>query len=92
MILAAADYGLYQEGEPPPILGLAFQCERWNTLPHAGGLLDQPAGLMRKMTALLNVYYAHFHSIKAENVVEWGKANPGAMKIIKQVTELRNGR
>lgn len=91
MMLAAADFGLYGEGEPPPILALAFQCERWNALPCAGGLLDQPAGLLGKMTALSNIYRAHKESKSSPNIVEWGKANPELMKIIEKVGKLRHG-
>ena len=42
--------------EPPPELDLALKCQRWNTLPHAGGILDQPEGLMDKLGWVLNVY------------------------------------
>lgn len=29
------------DGQPPPELILAWQCERWNALPVDGGLYDQ---------------------------------------------------
>jgi len=35
---------------------MAWQCERWNALPEAGGLFDQDAKLMTRMTALSNIY------------------------------------
>lgn len=48
----AANHG----SPPPPELVLAWRCERWQSLPDAGGLLDQDARRMRIMTQLLNVY------------------------------------
>jgi len=43
--------------EPPPIeLRMAWQCQRWDALPDAGGMHDQDYQLLFRMTALLNVY------------------------------------
>jgi len=74
---------------PPDELRLAFRCQQWGTLPHSGGLLDQPAGLVERMTIAVNVYNA----MKA-----WGEHDPkrdaeffksDAWQIVKQVLELR---
>ena len=37
---------------------MAWTCEKYNSLPEAGGVLDQPFALMDKMTVLSNVYGA----------------------------------
>lgn len=44
---------------PPPVeLQLAWKCERWNTLPDAGGMYDQDCRLTTYMTGLSNIYNA----------------------------------
>lgn len=89
MILAAADYGEEPSGEPPPELGLALSCHRWNSLPEAGGLLDQPAGLMRRLAIVENIYNT-FKALKASNnYAEFGDKNPGAVKLIEEITRMR---
>ena len=46
-----------QEGAPPPPeLNLAWLCERWVALPDEGGIYDQDAQLISRMTAASNVY------------------------------------
>lgn len=40
--------------EPPDELKLLWQIERYKALPLAGGLLDQPAILMRQMNICIN--------------------------------------
>ncbi|MBU2249813.1 MAG: hypothetical protein KKD77_23905 [Gammaproteobacteria bacterium] len=87
-MLAAADYG-ETNGDPPPELELAFQCRRWTSLPEAGGLLDQPAGLMRRMTILENIYNAFRGKEEANNLAEWGEKNPQAVKILDSIYALR---
>lgn len=47
---------MHTESAPPPLeLKLAWQCERWRTLPENGGLMDQDYQLMQRMNALSNV-------------------------------------
>jgi hypothetical protein len=38
------------------MLTLAWQCERWHTLPESGGLMDQDYATMQAMSAAKNVY------------------------------------
>jgi len=46
-----------RHGEPPPPeLTLAWDCERWKTLPDAGGLYDQEYALMQKMDKYQSIY------------------------------------
>ena len=85
-MLAAADY---ENGAPPPDLSLALSCRRWNSLPLSGGLLDQPAGLMRRLAIVENIYNA-FRSMKqADDLGEWGDKNPDALGIVDSIYALR---
>jgi len=88
--LAAADYA---EGKttPPDELRLAFRCQQWGTLPCSGGLLDQPAGLVDRMTIAINVYDAWKGWLGREpgKDAEFVKANPDAWKIVQHIIELR---
>jgi hypothetical protein len=89
MMLAAADYGLDSKSPPPPDLELAFACKRWNSLPEAGGLLDQPAGLIQRMTVAENIYNAFRAMVTAKNAAKFADDNPGVMDLIENVTRLR---
>jgi len=89
--LAAADYGL-GEGEPPPEIRMAQLCERWHALPEAGGLLDQPAGLVEKMSIAMNVFNAHKAMLESGDWATWLTENKQGAEIINWVKELRNGR
>ena len=44
------------DGDQPPELTLALMCQKWNTLPDAGGLHDQDARLMKTMSGVLTVH------------------------------------
>jgi len=47
------------EGTPPPVeLRLAWQCEKWNTLPEDGGLYDQDFMTMFLMNSLKSMHDA----------------------------------
>jgi hypothetical protein len=90
LILGAADYA-EDNGDPPPELRLAMNCRAWGCLPEAGGLQDQPAGLITRMNVCLNVYDAMRASIKAKDKVTWAKENPEAYEIMQDVIRMRNG-
>lgn len=98
MILAAAEYADTPEdkrGAPPPVLALAFQCDRWHYLPRAGGIQDQPAGLLNKMNMSMSVYNAIQGYNAAESTAEWAALNPGSYNTWQMVMEIRkeqNGR
>jgi hypothetical protein len=47
-----------ENASPPPELRLGWNCERWQTLPDAGGIHDQEYQLVQSMNASLNVYHA----------------------------------
>ena len=63
---------------PPPVLTLGLRLRTWQTLPHVGGLLDQPEALMQQIDAALAAYdawqayqqkrQAAFNTIEADHV------------------------
>jgi len=78
----------------PPLLELAFQVEQYNALPLSGGLWEQPAGLMRKILQVLNVYHAiRRHEIEGKQpgeMAKWRKENEYVWNIVSEMNELRN--
>jgi len=68
---------------------LAWQCERWGALPEVGGVLDQPAGLLERMSLFLNVYNVHKSYYNATNSVEWTKRNPEAWRLVAKVQRMQ---
>ena len=90
MILAVADCA-EGKGPPPGELMLAWQAQTWNTLPEAGGLRDQPAGLIERMSATLRVYDAMkiYADSPPGNEGEFTKQNPRAWEIVLSVMGLR---
>ncbi len=73
----------------PAALQLAWQAERWGALPEAGGLLDQPAGLMQRMGALMNVYNA-YKTMQAHTgkLVQLANTNPQVISLVRQIEKL----
>lgn len=86
MILAAAD-AARKRTPPPPELVLAWRCEQYRTLPRAGGLWDQPFGLVEKMTVCLNVYNACREWARGVGK-DWIKNNRSTFEILQAVWEL----
>ena len=89
-MLAAAD-AAQGAGSMPAELELGLQCERWGALPEAGGLLDQPLGLMARIAAAVNV----FHAFRSEQnrgkltLTEWTERNPAAWQIVARIEKMR---
>ena len=77
----------------PPLLELAFQVEQYNALPLSGGLYDQPAGLMRKIRQILNVYHAirrhETEGKKPGETAKWRKENEPVWNIVSEMNNLR---
>lgn len=69
---------------------MAWHCERWAALPEAGGLLDQPAGLLTQMTAAVNVYNAFKTLARGNNIMQLAKEQPHILKIVTQVEKLED--
>lgn len=92
MILAAAECGENPQAEPPPELRLAWQATGYHALPEAGGLLDQPAGLLNRMTAAYNAWQA-FDRYRRRDVSkhqQWVEANPELWNEILRIRKLRD--
>jgi hypothetical protein len=86
-----ADY--VEKNQPlPRELQLAFRCNQWNTLPNPGGLLDQPAGLIEKMTVSLNYYNAltAWKNRDKTKDSEFVKQHPYDWAMVQHVMELRS--
>jgi hypothetical protein len=94
-MMAAAEYADDPLGEPPPDLKLAIMCARWNCLPYEGGLMDQPAGTINRMSVAKNIYDAckarmnYKDSEGQTNVVEWTNNNPEAADMLAAVDRMR---
>ena len=88
MILAAVACA-EGNGPPPPELELAWDARAWNTLPEDGGLRDQRAGELRRMSAALNAYDAMkaFHA--STDKAQWAQDRPGQWEILQYVMTLR---
>lgn len=56
-MLAAAD-AAENNGHAPPELEMAWDASAYGIPPYAGGRSDQPAGLLRKMRVLSNIFDA----------------------------------
>lgn len=90
IILAAADYA-EGRGQPPEELLLAWDCRTFGALPEAGGVRDQPAGLLRRMRQALGVFNA-FRSWKAREAAkedEWVERHPTEWQIVQSVIGFR---
>ena len=90
MIIAAADCATDKSVPPPRYLSLAWDCLNWHCLPEAGGILDQPAGLISKMNYLKNIYDAHLGLYNAKEAAAFGDRHPDALRIVARVRKMKN--
>jgi hypothetical protein len=90
MILAAAAFS-DGKGPPPDELQLYLECRKWRRLPRAGGILDQPAGLLQRMNACWEATQAvrAYGERKPGTDAAWKQAHPNEWAWVKQVRELR---
>jgi len=74
--------------EPPAELALWWTCEHFRALPCAGGVLDQPAGLLRRMRT-----YAFAHEAMGAfwrlPQAEFEQRYPGGMQMVNFVLRYR---
>lgn len=61
---------------------------QWGALPEAGGLLDQPAGLIRKMDAAKSAYDTVKGRLRTKNVIAWIDENPARNDYYQEIKEL----
>jgi hypothetical protein len=77
----------------PRLLELALECEEYRALPYSGGVMDQPAGLLRKMRQVNNVYQT-FKVYQQEGnrpgeTAKWKREHEDMWNIVSQVEKLR---
>ena len=77
----------------PALLELAVNCENYRALPYSGGVLEQPAGLLRKMRQVNNVYEAvriyKREGNKPGESAKWKREHEEVWDIVNQVERLR---
>ena len=77
----------------PALLELAVNCENYRALPYSGGVLEQPAGLLRKMRQVNNVYEAvriyKREGKKPGESAKWKREHEEVWDIVDQVEKLR---
>jgi len=77
----------------PALLELALNCENYRALPYSGGVMEQPAGLLRKMRQARNVYEAvriyKREGNKPGESAKWKREHQEVWEIVDQVEKLR---
>ena len=77
----------------PALLELALNCETYRSLPYSGGVMEQPAGLLRKMRQVNNVYEAvriyKREGNKPGETAKWKREHEDVWDIVDQVDKLR---
>ena len=86
--MAAADCA-EGKGPPPTELLYHWKAQNYETLPFSGGTAEQPAGLIERMTAAGNAYYAWKGLSQSGNKNTWRKDNPDAWKTCVYIMDLR---
>jgi len=65
----------------------------YKSLPYSGGVMEQPAGLLRKMRQINNVYQAvRFYKNtppKPGELAKWKKEHADVWAVVEQVDRLR---
>jgi hypothetical protein len=74
-------------------LELGFESQQFRALPYDGGILDQPAGLLKKIRMALNVHHAFAsyqrHGQKPGEWAKWRKEHEDLWNIISEIEKLR---
>ena len=72
---------------------MAWDSRTFGGLPEAGGLMDQPAGLLRRMRAALSVYEAwmRWKAMPAGEAGQFAERYPGDWTLVQRVMEMSNG-
>ncbi len=78
-----------KKGAPPPELELAWSARSWKALPEPGGLLDQPAGLLKRMQISINIWdaFQQWKAHKPGDEIAFKKNYPWAWEIILGLRE-----
>ena len=90
MIIAAGVYA-ERKGDAPAELMASFKTDQYG-LPFAGGWMDQPAGLVGKMTAARNMYEAvKGWRESGPKMAYWAEKNPQAWKLVQEYLKETKG-
>jgi hypothetical protein len=77
-----------RDGEPPPYeLQVNWGCERYHSLPGAGGYFDQDAALIFRMQALANIHQAVSHYVNASGA-EIHRLTESERRILRSLKDL----
>ena len=78
---------------PPAELKIAWQCERWHTLPDVGGLHDQDYTLMRRMNTCMNIYNAvqRIYSLQGKQIHTLSDSERAILKSLMDLGLLFHG-
>lgn len=96
MIVAALKAGRGDnDATIPKELQAAWYASRWGVMPKAGGILDQPAGMLKRMAILENIYNATRSYWQSSDKATWAKSNDWAWELYARARqaekELLNG-
>lgn len=81
------------KGPPPPELRLMWECQDFpGTLPYPGALLDQPAGLVKRMRACQSFWLTLASFRHAKSWSQWQASNSEGWKLISAIERLRKKR
>ena len=89
MILAVAACA-EDDGPPPPELAAYWKMKEYGLPPRTGGQDAQPAGLLDRMSAAANVYYAWKGLSQAQKKGTWQTEHPDQWRVCRQVMKLRS--
>lgn len=95
-LIVAAGLCATEEGPPPQSLALAWRCHEYHALPEIGGLRDQLAGEVERMSALNNVYravrswYQMFWGGQGDIKI-WLKYHKHDWKIVQEWRKMKDG-
>lgn len=81
------------KGDLPHELELAFYARDFGALPEAGGIYDQPAGLLRRMKNAMDIYnlWREWKSLTAETTGNWIKRNKERWAVVQEIMRMRDG-
>lgn len=93
-MMAVVEYVENKRTGPPPELEIGWNMRAFGGLAEAGGMLDQPIGLMKCIRVALNIesLWKTYRRIKPGDMGKWIKNNPDDWQTVKAIEELMNGR
>lgn len=79
-----------ERDDVPRELHLYWQFLRYDRLPRGGGIEDQEAGLLERMTIIGEAYmaYAEYWELTPGTGAEWQRRHPGKWAIVAEIEGL----